>query len=73
MSFDRSQYREFRHDGWPLCPRCGEDELMSGLAYAVVGCFPPSEDGRKALLHTYLMAGTRCLFCSWESREWQSS
>ena len=19
----------FRQDGWPLCPRCGEDELMS--------------------------------------------
>jgi hypothetical protein len=22
-------FREFRWDGWPLCPRCGEDELYS--------------------------------------------
>lgn len=22
-------YRERRPDGWPLCPRCGEDELWS--------------------------------------------
>lgn len=22
-------YREFRKDGWPLCPNCGEDELWS--------------------------------------------
>jgi hypothetical protein len=21
---------EYRVDGWPLCPRCGEDELWSG-------------------------------------------
>ena len=22
-------FAEYRSDGWPLCPRCGEDELMS--------------------------------------------
>lgn len=22
-------YTEFRKDGWPLCPRCGEDELWA--------------------------------------------
>lgn len=21
--------QEYRSDGWPLCPKCGEDELMS--------------------------------------------
>ena len=21
---------DYRDDGWPLCPQCGEDELMSG-------------------------------------------
>lgn len=21
--------QEYRRDGWPLCPQCGEDELMS--------------------------------------------
>ena len=23
--------QEFRKDGWPLCPQCGEDELASDL------------------------------------------
>lgn len=23
------EYSERRRDGWPLCPRCGEDELYS--------------------------------------------
>lgn len=29
--FDRpgEQPREFRPDGWPLCPECGEDEVYS--------------------------------------------
>lgn len=22
--------QDYRGDGWPLCPSCGEDELMSG-------------------------------------------
>jgi hypothetical protein len=26
---ERTEYIEFRKDGWPLCPRCGEDELYS--------------------------------------------
>lgn len=28
MTFERLA-TEFRKDGWPLCPRCGEDELWS--------------------------------------------
>ncbi len=26
---DEKMYTEFRNDGWPLCPRCGEDELFT--------------------------------------------
>jgi len=29
---DPSRELEYRADGWPLCPRCGEDELASVLA-----------------------------------------
>lgn len=31
---DRALFREFRKDGWPLCPRCEEDELWSSVAIA---------------------------------------
>jgi predicted RNA-binding Zn-ribbon protein involved in translation (DUF1610 family) len=35
-------YREFRKDGWPLCPGCGDDELWSNAVPAsietIVGC-----------------------------------
>ena len=24
-------YSEFREDGWPLCPACGQDELFAGV------------------------------------------
>jgi hypothetical protein len=38
-----SIYREFRADGWPLCPRCGEDELWSNAIQptieTIVGCY----------------------------------
>lgn len=33
----------YRDDGWPLCPRCGEDELYSLATYAsietIAGCY----------------------------------
>lgn len=36
-------YREFREDGWPLCPICGEDELYSLAMPATIetisGCY----------------------------------
>ena len=36
-------YREFRDDGWPLCPQCGEDELWSPASPATIetisGCY----------------------------------
>ena len=36
-------YREHRADGWPLCPRCEEDELYSldvpPTIPTIVGCY----------------------------------
>lgn len=30
-------FTNFRADGWPLCPTCGEDELYSLATYATLG------------------------------------
>lgn len=36
-------YTEHRADGWPLCPRCGDDELYSLMVPATIetiaGCY----------------------------------
>lgn len=52
-------YEEKRKDGWPLCPRCGEDELWSGLAWDGTGARPP--------MKRWIMAGLTCYKCSWKS------
>lgn len=40
---------EYRKDGWPLCPRCGEDELASTLFPAQPKPIDPM----------------KCLYCGW--------
>lgn len=36
-------FKEFRADGWPLCPKCGDDELFSLSVPATIetieGCY----------------------------------
>lgn len=56
-----TQYIEFRKDGWPLCPRCGEDELASRahLNYFGVGEQPTIADG--------IASGMVCYKCGWDS------
>lgn len=51
-------YAEFRKDGWPLCPRCGEDELQN--PHLDMGQEP------RPTLADYLAAGLSCLSCGWE-------
>ena len=40
---ERYAYPEYRSDGWPLCPSCGEDELYSleipATAETICGCY----------------------------------
>jgi hypothetical protein len=48
---------EWRADGWPLCPRCGEDELYSLLHWDGKGQKPPMSE--------WLNAGLRCYYCHW--------
>jgi hypothetical protein len=53
-------YTESRADGWPLCPRCGEDELWSAGDETDQSFKPTIES----------IAG--CYMCGWEpiKREW---
>lgn len=53
-------YTEFRKDGWPLCPRCGEDELYSHLMLGWTKSEPPP-------LQDCIDSGMKCYRCSWES------
>ena len=51
-----------RADGWPLCPRCGEDTLYSALVWDKAdGTEPPS-------LAEYIAAGLKCSACEWAQR-----
>lgn len=53
-------YMEFRADGWPLCPQCGDDELYSLLYWNGLTERPP--------LREWIDAGMKCYLCGWESR-----
>lgn len=48
---------EYRADGWPLCPNCGEDELWSPLLW--------DGDSERPPVSAYIAAGLRCYFCDW--------
>jgi hypothetical protein len=53
------RFKEHRKDGWPLCPRCGEDELFS----AICGVIKP--DMRQPTLEECLSNGFACMNCDW--------
>lgn len=55
---------EYRKDGWPLCPVCGDDELMSTMQPAGVD---PSI-GVKWTRQPTVIDPMRCLSCGWEGR-----
>jgi|PersoiStandDraft_1058852.scaffolds.fasta_scaffold264524_1 hypothetical protein len=47
---------EFRKDGWPLCPTCGDDEVETGL---------PFHEGADYTLEDYLKGPLNCIACGW--------
>jgi len=55
----RDHFTEFRSDGWPLCPRCGEDELWSPLV--------PGPPEFTTSVEEYVKVGLRCYCCGWAS------
>lgn len=56
------RFKEYRKDGWPLCPRCGEDELASHLALLWDG----REEPHRPTVLECLRNGFVCMACGWE-------
>jgi hypothetical protein len=54
---------EYRRDGWPLCPVCGDDELMSMVNPVTSGPTDPLQV-RKATATDPMT----CLSCGWQGR-----
>lgn len=50
-------FKEYRADGWPICPRCEEDELWSPLRW--------DGEGEKPPIQAYIDAGLTCYLCGW--------
>ena len=63
---DKPKYKEFRADGWPLCPCCGGDELysMAMMKYAGQGL-----RGEKPTLQKCLDGEMHCYECDWTSEK----
>lgn len=54
------KFYEFRRNGWPYCPLCGEDELASKLCLGWVEDSTPS-------LRACLDGEFFCYECNWDS------
>lgn len=53
----------YRPDGWPLCPQCGDDELMSELT--TVAATRTLEEKARQLLRATPSDPMLCLSCLW--------
>ena len=53
-------FKEFTELGWPLCPRCGEDELYSFLMLTW------TDPDSKPSVEDCIATGMKCYRCSWE-------
>lgn len=56
----QDQLKEFREDGWPLCPACGEDELWSPLLWNL-----PGNNEEVPPVQVFIDAGLKCYRCGW--------
>lgn len=54
-------YKEYRKDGWPLCPQCGDDELYSKEMLAWTG------KGERPTLEQCVAGEMACYKCNWHS------
>lgn len=54
LSPEYGLFWDFREDGWPLCPKCGEDELSSPLSWT---------EGEKPPVIAWINEGVKCLRC----------
>jgi len=56
-------FKEFRQDGWPMCPRCGEDELYSSIMLYWDG------EGLRPSIEDCLAGHMGCYKCGWQKSE----
>lgn len=54
-------YKEFRSDGFPLCPVCEEDKLYSGVMMAWMGT------GERPTIEQCIAGEMTCYQCNWSS------
>ena len=59
-------FTEFRKDGWPLCPQCGEDELYSVYLFMPHGIDRQAK-GEQIELDELLRYPFRCYYCGWRN------
>lgn len=55
-----SPFKEFRKDGWPFCPDCGNEELGAPHYNYPIDYKPTVED--------YIRAGLKCYACGWRDK-----
>lgn len=58
-----SPFKEFRKDGWPFCPSCGNDELAAPHAFNRLEDLDP-----KPTVEDYIRAGLKCYACGWRDK-----
>lgn len=54
-----ARFKEFRPDGWPYCPHCGEEELYSNLMLWWDGTEP------RPTMEQILSGRFGCYACGW--------
>lgn len=55
-------YREFKEDGWPLCPHCRLDELFCPDTYRFV-----ISNKHNPNIEECIALGLQCYACHWSS------
>lgn len=55
---DPKRFKEYRRDGYPLCPECGDDELVSAI------CMLWPMDKPSPKIEEVLEGGFHCLNCN---------
>lgn len=55
-----NRFSAYRQDGWPLCPRCEEDELYSVVMLGYADIRQP-----RPTLEDCLAGGFGCYRCGW--------
>lgn len=56
-------FTDYKSDGFPYCPNCGEDNLTSNLSMQTEQLFPQDVIER---VYLHILSGMICMKCHWE-------